>query len=102
MLVVPLAQLPKRLLAIHQFTAFGLRKAMLDFRGNICAIVGQPLFVFMQHLNGSSNEFIGGLVGAALHIFLNERFELRLEMNRHTCQLPMQRWALKLWHLFSL
>jgi hypothetical protein len=33
---------------------------------------------------------------------LNERFELRLEMNRHTCQLPMQRWALKLWHLFSL
>jgi hypothetical protein len=51
MLVMPLAQSAKCFLAIHQFTAFGLRKAMLNFRGNIGAIICQPSLVFMQHLN---------------------------------------------------
>jgi hypothetical protein len=47
MLVVPLAQLSKCFLAIHQFTALSLRKAALNFGSNIGAIISQSLFVFM-------------------------------------------------------
>jgi hypothetical protein len=63
---MPLAQLSKSFLAIHQFTAFGLRKAALNLGGNIGTIIGQPLFLCMEQPNGLSDEFIGGLVGPAL------------------------------------
>jgi hypothetical protein len=32
----------------------------------------------MQHLNRLGDEFIGGLIGAAFHVFLDQRFQLRL------------------------
>jgi len=88
MLVMPMAQQAECFLAIHQLTALGLRKAMLDFGGDIGAILSQPSFVFMQHLNRLSDKIIGGLVGAAFQVFLDQRFQLRLEMNRHTFKLP--------------
>jgi hypothetical protein len=88
MLVMPLAQLAECFLAIHQFATFGLRIAVFDLGGDIGAILGQPSFVFMQHLNRLSDEFIGGLVGAAFHVFLDQRFQLRLQMYRHTSKLP--------------
>jgi hypothetical protein len=74
MLVMPLAQLSECFLAIHQFTSLGLRKAMLNLRGNIGAIIGQPSFVFMEHLNRLSDEFVDRLVRAAFHVFLDQRF----------------------------
>jgi len=51
---------------------------MLDLGGNIGAIISQPSFVCMQHLNRLGDEFIGGLIGAAFHVFLDQRFQLRL------------------------
>jgi hypothetical protein len=63
---MPLAQLSKSFLAIHQFTAFGLRKATLNLGGNIDPVISQPLFLCMEQPNGLSDEFIGGLVGPAL------------------------------------
>ncbi len=63
MLVMPVAQLAECFLAVHQFAAFGLRVAMLDFGGDIGAILSQPLFVFMEHVNRLSDKIIGGLVG---------------------------------------
>ena len=44
---MPLAQLSKCFLAIHQFTAFRLAKTMLNIGSNIDAIISQPLFMFM-------------------------------------------------------
>src|SRR5580658_9790104 len=73
---------------IKEFTAFGLRKAALNFGGNIGTIIGQPLFLCMEQPNGLSDEFIGGLVGPALDVCLNQRFQLGLEMNRHSSRLP--------------
>ena len=75
---MPLAQLSKCFLAIHQFTVFRLAKTMLNLVGNIAAIIGQPLFVFMQHLNCLSDKFIDGLVRAAFHVFFDKRFQLGL------------------------
>jgi hypothetical protein len=85
---MPLAQLSKSFLAIHQFTAFGLRKAVLNFGGNIGPIISQPLFLLMEQPDGLGDEFIGGLVGTALHVGLDQRFQLGLEMNRHSFRLP--------------
>ena len=50
---------------------------MLDLGGNIGAIISQPSFVCMQHLNRLGDEFIGGLIGAAFDVFLDQRFQLR-------------------------
>jgi hypothetical protein len=71
MLIMPLAQSAECFLAIHQFAAFGLRIAVFDLCADISAILSQPLLVFMQHLNRLSDKFIGGLVGAAFHVFLD-------------------------------
>lgn len=56
---MPLAQLSKCFLAIHDFTAFCLAKRDAHLGGNISAIISQPSFVFMQDLNRLSDEFIG-------------------------------------------
>ena len=74
---MPLAQLAKCFLAIHHFAALGLRKAVLNCGGDISAIPRQPSFVCMQHLNRLSDVLIGGLVGAALHVFFDKRLQLR-------------------------
>lgn len=73
---MPLPELAKCFFAIDQLSAFGLGKTMVDFCGDIGAVVGKPLFVFMEHLNGPGDEFIGGAVGAALHVLLDQRLQL--------------------------
>jgi len=67
-----LAELAKCLIPIYKFTANGLSIAMLDFLGNLIAIVRKPAFMIVQHLNGLGNEFINRAIGAAFHILLNE------------------------------
>ena len=84
---MPLAQLAKCFVAIHQFATLGLRKALLNFGGDIGAIFSQPSFVRMQHLHRLSDVLIGGLVGAAFQVFLDERLQLGFQMNRHASRL---------------
>ena len=71
-LVMPLPQLPKRLVAVHQLSPFGLREAMLDLCRNVAAILSEPLFLFMQHLNSLGNEFVGRLIRSAFHVLLDK------------------------------
>lgn len=61
---------------------------MFAFCGDAATIVGGPLFVLVKQMDSVSGEFIGGLVGAALQVLLDEGFQLRIEMNRDTCKLP--------------
>jgi hypothetical protein len=37
---------------------------------NLCAILSQPNFLFVEHRNRALHEFIDGLIGAALDILL--------------------------------
>jgi len=73
---MPMSQLLKRLVAVHQFSAFGLCEAMFDLRGDPGSIVGKPLFLLMEQLNGMGDEFIGGLVGTTLHVLLDKGLQL--------------------------
>jgi len=53
-------------------------------------VVREPLFLLVQHLDSMLDEVIGGLIRAALHVLLDEGFQLGLQMNRHTCKLPLE------------
>ena len=75
---MPLAKAAKGHLAVDQFAALGLSEPMFDFRDDVGAVIGQPLLVFVEHLNSGSDELICGLIGTTLHIVLDERLHLRL------------------------
>jgi hypothetical protein len=74
---MPLAKLAKGFLAIHQFAAVSLGNTVFDLCCDAGAVVGQLLFVFVEHLHGLCDEFIGRLIGAALDVLLNEGLQLR-------------------------
>jgi hypothetical protein len=75
---MPLEQGANGFFAVDQFAAPGLSEPVFEFLGDVGAIVGQPLLVFVKHLNSKGDEFICGLIGAPLHIVLNERLHLWL------------------------
>jgi hypothetical protein len=72
------------LLGIEKLSALGGSEAFFDLGGDLGMVIREPLFLLMQHLNGLLDEFIRGRMGAALHVLLDQGFQLRLEMNRHT------------------
>jgi hypothetical protein len=51
------------------------RWSSLDLGGNIRAVVGQPLFLLMEHLNGLLNELIGRPVRTAFHVLMDQSFQ---------------------------
>jgi hypothetical protein len=65
------------------FTAFKLAKGPLDFLMDDLPVIGEQSFFFVEHLNGSLNELINGLIRAALQIHLDQGLDLRLEVNGH-------------------
>jgi hypothetical protein len=83
------------LLRVENLSALGGKVAFFDLVGDIRMVIRQPLLLLMQHLNSLLNEFIGGLIRAPFHVLLDERFQLGLETNRHTCNLPF------LWRAFA-
>src|SRR5580698_8328346 len=46
-------------------------------------VLGQQGFLFVEHGNRAFHEFVDGLVGAALHVLLNQIRELRPKSNFH-------------------
>jgi hypothetical protein len=76
-------QIRENLVTVDQLTALGLSKPVFDLLGNFGAIAGQPILLFMEHLDGALYELVGGLVGSAIHVALDYRFQLRLEVKGH-------------------
>ena len=83
---MPLPQSSKSLVPVHQLSPPGLGEAMLDLRTDVGAILGEPLFLLMQHLDGLGNEFVGGPIRSALHVLLDQSLQLGCEANRHICK----------------
>ena len=66
------------LLRVQKLSALGGSVAFLDLGRDIRMVVRQPLFLLMQHLNSLLDEFIRGPIRAALHVLLDEGFQLGL------------------------
>ncbi len=75
------------LFGVEHIAAFRGRVPGLDFAFDFGAIIGQPLLLFMEHLDSLLHEFIDGLIRPAFYILLNQGFQLGLQMNRHTRKL---------------
>jgi hypothetical protein len=67
--------------------AFGGGVALFYLCCNFVAIFAKPKFLIVEHVNGSFQEFLCGLVGALDDVLLDESFEFRLDLDRHTCTL---------------
>ena len=84
---MPRPQLAKSLIPIHQFAALRLSKSMLHLSRNVHPMLSNPLLLLMEHLHRPSHKLIRRPIRPPLHILLDQRLQLRIEMNRHTCKL---------------
>ena len=55
-----------------------LCEAMFNLGGNLITVFSKPFLLLVKHDNGSLDEFVRGLVGAALDIPLDESLQLGL------------------------
>jgi ketosteroid isomerase-like protein len=78
-----LVELETHFIAVNEFSTLGRCIPLGNLLLNLRPVRGEPDFLFVQHRYGVFHEFVDGLVGAALNVLSNQRFEFRSKAYFH-------------------
>ena len=71
------------LVGVDHFSTLGRGVALFDHSCDFRAALQEPFFLLVEHPDGPFHELIGRFVKAALHVSLNQGFDLRAYVNGH-------------------
>src|SRR5262249_11679024 len=84
---LPFFQRRAYLVGIERIAALRRSVSLFYLCADLAAVLGKPVFLFMEQRDGVLDEFVDASVWAALHVLLDERFEFGPKTNVHALSL---------------